>query len=117
MLPRALLASCLLPLVALAACEATPPPVTPPPPPPPAATATGIAPGPAPTAPVATAEAPSGYDKPPANILDVMHAPSPPQPFASPTHDTILLVSWQDYPPMTRVAAPFLRLAGVRIEP
>jgi dipeptidyl aminopeptidase/acylaminoacyl peptidase len=117
MLHRALLASCLLPLVTLAACESTPPPVTPLPPPPPTTTATVVAPGPAPTAPVATAEAPSGYDKPPPNILDVMHAPSPPQPFVSPTHDTILLVSWQDYPSMTRVAAPFLRLAGVRIEP
>ena len=35
----------------------------------------------------------------------------------SPTHDTILLVSWQDYPSITRVATPFLRLAGVRVEP
>jgi dipeptidyl aminopeptidase/acylaminoacyl peptidase len=29
----------------------------------------------------------------------------------------MLLVSWQDYPPMARVATPFLRLAGVRVEP
>ena len=56
-------------------------------------------------------------DKPPKNILDVMHAPSPPQAFVNPTHDAMLLVSWQDYPPMSRVAAPFLRLAGVRVEP
>jgi hypothetical protein len=59
----------------------------------------------------------SGYDKPPKNVLDVMQAPSPPQPFVSPTQDSILLVSWQDYPPMSRVATPFLRLAGVRVEP
>jgi dipeptidyl aminopeptidase/acylaminoacyl peptidase len=59
----------------------------------------------------------SGYDKPPTNILEVMNAPSPPIPKVSPTKDTILLVSWQDYPPMARVARPFLRLAGVRIEP
>ena len=59
----------------------------------------------------------SGYNLPPKNILSVMTAPSPPVPNVSPTYDSILLVSWQDYPPMSRVATPFLRLAGVRIEP
>jgi len=62
-------------------------------------------------------EGASGYNQPPKNILDVMHAPSPPVPDVSPTDDAILLVSWQDYPPMSRVATPFLRLAGVRVEP
>jgi dipeptidyl aminopeptidase/acylaminoacyl peptidase len=47
----------------------------------------------------------------------VLHAPSPPVPYVSPTGDTLLLTTWQDYPPMSRVAEPFLRLAGVRIEP
>ena len=46
-----------------------------------------------------------------------MHAPSPPVPFVSPTKDTILFVSWQDYPSISRVSLPFLRLAGVRVEP
>jgi len=46
-----------------------------------------------------------------------MHAPSPPVPVVSPAKDMILLVSWQDYPPISRVATPFLRLAGVRVEP
>ena len=59
----------------------------------------------------------TGYDKPPQNVLDVLRAPSPPVPYVSPTGDTILLVSWVDYPPMSRVAEPFLRLAGVRVEP
>ena len=59
----------------------------------------------------------SGYSQPPKNILDVMHAPSPPIPRVSPTEDSILLVSWQDYPSISRVATPFLRLAGVRVEP
>jgi len=65
----------------------------------------------------APSEAASGYNQPPKNILDVMLAPSPPQPRMSPTHDAILLVSWQEYPSISRVATPFLRLAGVRIEP
>jgi dipeptidyl aminopeptidase/acylaminoacyl peptidase len=45
-----------------------------------------------------------------------MHAPSPPVPVVSPAEDTILLVSWQEYPSIARVATPFLRLAGVRVE-
>lgn len=62
-------------------------------------------------------ESVSGYSKPPKSILDVMLAPSPPVPKVSPTNDSVLLVSWQDYPSMSRVATPFLRLAGVRVEP
>lgn len=63
------------------------------------------------------AKATAGYDKPPKEILDVMQAPSSPFPRLSPTSDRILLVSMQDYPSIQRVAEPFLRLAGVRIEP
>src|ERR1700739_769008 len=63
------------------------------------------------------AETASGYNQPPKNILDVMHAPSPPYPSVSPTHEAILLVSWQDYPSISRGASAFLRLAGVRVEP
>jgi dipeptidyl aminopeptidase/acylaminoacyl peptidase len=59
----------------------------------------------------------TGYDKPPQNVLDVLRAPSPPVPLVSPTGDRILLVSRVDYPPLARVAEPFLRLAGVRVEP
>jgi dipeptidyl aminopeptidase/acylaminoacyl peptidase len=62
-------------------------------------------------------ESASGYNQPPKNILDVMRAPLPPQPAVSPTYDSILLVSWQEYPPISRVATPFLRLAGARVEP
>ncbi len=62
-------------------------------------------------------ESASGYNLPPKNILDVMRAPSPPYPLVSPTQDTILLLSMQDYPSISRVATPFLRLAGVRVEP
>jgi dipeptidyl aminopeptidase/acylaminoacyl peptidase len=65
----------------------------------------------------APVEGASGYDKPPQYILDVMNAPSPPVPDVSPTQDTILLVSRQEYPGISRVATPFLRLAGARVEP
>jgi dipeptidyl aminopeptidase/acylaminoacyl peptidase len=59
----------------------------------------------------------SGYDLPPKNILDVMRAPEPPYPLVSPAEDMILLVSVQVYPSISRVATPYLRLAGVRVEP
>jgi len=76
------------------------------------------APTSAPATPPATEPAtPSGYDQPPKHVLDVLRAPSPPQPYTSPTHRTILLVSWVDYPSIAQVAEPFLRLAGVRVEP
>jgi len=65
----------------------------------------------------AVADSTAGYAQPPKSILDVMLAPSPPIPVVSPTGDRMLLVSWQDYPSIERVATPFLRLAGVRIEP
>jgi len=63
------------------------------------------------------AESASGYSRPPRKILDVMRALSPPTPKVSPTYDSVLLVYWQDYPSISRVATPFLRLAGVRVEP
>ncbi|MGZ3775650.1 MAG: alpha/beta hydrolase family protein [Pseudobdellovibrionaceae bacterium] len=59
----------------------------------------------------------SEYNQPPKEILDVMQAPSSPFPMMSPTLDRLMLVAMQDYPSIDRVAEPFLRLAGVRIEP
>lgn len=83
-----------------------------------ASTPIGAQPAAIATAPTAaTISAGAGYSQPPKNILDVMRAPAPPVPYVSPTHDRMLLVSWQEYPSIARVAAPYLRLAGVRIEP
>lgn len=73
------------------------------------------------SAPKATAPAPTApasvYSQPPKEILDVMRAPAPPTPSLSPTRDRLMLVTMDDYPSIAKVAAPFLRLAGVRIEP
>jgi dipeptidyl aminopeptidase/acylaminoacyl peptidase len=62
-------------------------------------------------------KASSGYDRPPKAILDVMRTPAPPVPFVSPTGDRMIMVHWQTYPSIERLAKPFLRLAGVRVEP
>jgi dipeptidyl aminopeptidase/acylaminoacyl peptidase len=68
-------------------------------------------------APGSATERVSGYDLPPQYVLDVLHSPAPPRPVLSPTRASVLLVSWVEYPPMMQVAEPFLKLAGVRVEP
>lgn len=65
----------------------------------------------------AAASAPGAYNQPPKEILDVMRAPSSPLPSLSPKRDSLMLVTMEDYPSIAKVATPFLRLAGVRIEP
>lgn len=60
---------------------------------------------------------PAGYGQPPEAILSVMRAPSSPTPRLSPTGDRLLLVAQEDYPSIARVATPYLRLGGVRVEP
>jgi dipeptidyl aminopeptidase/acylaminoacyl peptidase len=65
----------------------------------------------------AAAAAASVYQQPPKEILDVMRAAAPPTPSLSPTRDKLMLVTMDDYPSIAKVATPFLRLAGVRIEP
>ncbi len=57
------------------------------------------------------------YQKPPKEILDVLHAPAPPQAVVSPTRDSMLLMDWLRYPPIRELAQPMLRLAGHRINP
>ena len=57
------------------------------------------------------------YEKPPREILDVLNAPLPPTPFLSPTHDIIVFAQQVRYPPISDLAEPMLRLAGIRINP
>ena len=59
----------------------------------------------------------AGYDKPPEPLLGVMHAPLPATPMLDPTRQRMLLVEQSQYPPIARVAEPYLKLAGLRIEP
>lgn len=57
------------------------------------------------------------YQKPSQAILDVMHAPAPPVTSLSPARTHVLLMTRQLYPGIAEVAAPALRIAGVRINP
>ncbi|WDM67381.1 MULTISPECIES: S9 family peptidase [Xanthomonas] len=66
----------------------------------------------------AAAAAPDGaYRQPPEPLLGVMRAPLNPSPLLDPTGTTLLLVQRTQYPPIARVAEPYLKLAGVRVEP
>ena len=57
------------------------------------------------------------YQKPPKEIEDVLNAPSIPSTFVSPAKDKILLLETLRYPPISELAQPMLRLAGIRINP
>jgi len=57
------------------------------------------------------------YAKPPEQLLKVLKAPPPPQPSLDPSGQRLLLTTLQTYPSIERVAQPYLKLAGVRLEP
>jgi dipeptidyl aminopeptidase/acylaminoacyl peptidase len=57
------------------------------------------------------------YAKPPEALLKVLKAPPPPQPGLDPSGQRLLLTTLQTYPSIERVAQPYLKLAGVRLEP
>lgn len=57
------------------------------------------------------------YQKPPKEILDVLHAPASPATFISPSKTHILLMDRRLYPGIDELAAPVHRIAGLRINP
>ena len=61
-----------------------------------------------------TAVAQQGYRKPPQEVLDILNAPVTPTALVSPTRDKMLLVTGFRYPPLSDLAQPMLRLAGLR---
>jgi dipeptidyl aminopeptidase/acylaminoacyl peptidase len=58
-----------------------------------------------------------GYRTPPEPLLKVMRAPLPPQVEPDPTGRTLMLIDSDPFPSIERVAEPYLKLGGVRIEP
>ena len=58
-----------------------------------------------------------GYRTPPDPLLKVMRAPLPPEVMVDPTGRTLMLIDSDPYPSIERVAEPYLKLGGVRIEP
>jgi len=65
----------------------------------------------------APAAAQSGYRTPPAPIPQILDAPPLPLGSAGPNGDWLLLMERANLPPISEVAAPMLRIAGMRINP
>ncbi|MBA3633365.1 MAG: S9 family peptidase [Acidobacteria bacterium] len=57
------------------------------------------------------------YKQPPKETEDILNAPAPPVTVVSPAKDKILLLKPLRYPPISELAEPMLRLAGLRINP
>ncbi len=57
------------------------------------------------------------YQKPSKDVMDVLNAPATPSTSVSPAKDKILLAEPLRYPPISELAQPMLRLAGLRINP
>ena len=57
------------------------------------------------------------YKKPPKEVMDVLNAPATPTVSISPTRDRMALLQPLRYPPISELAQPMLRLAGLRINP
>ncbi len=64
-----------------------------------------------------SASAQGSYKQPPKEIMDVLNAPAIPTSIVSPTHDRIALLEPLRYPPISELAQPMLRIAGLRINP
>ena len=58
---------------------------------------------------------PTGYQRPPKAITDILDVPPTPVVSLSPTRDFLLLIERSSYPPIEDLAAPMLRLAGLRL--
>jgi dipeptidyl aminopeptidase/acylaminoacyl peptidase len=57
------------------------------------------------------------YQKPPQEVLDILHAPVTPDVSISPARDRLLLIDRERYPSIAELAQPMLPLAGLRINP
>ena len=61
--------------------------------------------------------APLVYQKPPADIAEILAAPEAPQISLSPARDRMLLVQGLRHPAIAELARPMVRLAGQRVNP
>src|SRR5947207_13431350 len=57
------------------------------------------------------------YEHPPREIVEILDAPSPPVPFPSPAGNAVILATPVKYRPISDLAEPVFRGAGVRINP
>ncbi len=63
------------------------------------------------------AQAQSTYKQPPADVASIVLAAPTPMTSTSPTNEAVMLVDYNPNPGIATLAQPFLRLAGLRINP
>jgi dipeptidyl aminopeptidase/acylaminoacyl peptidase len=68
-------------------------------------------------APRADGRAKPLYQRPPKVITDILESPAPPMTLVSPTRDRVLVIDSMRHPPVSDLAQPMLRIAGLRINP
>jgi dipeptidyl aminopeptidase/acylaminoacyl peptidase len=59
----------------------------------------------------------TGWQQPPADIMEVLHAPQLPWVWTNPTGEHLLLADPVLYPSLAELAAPMHKLAGLRVDP
>ncbi len=59
----------------------------------------------------------SGYKLPSDDIVRILDTPPTPSGFLTADRRTMLLADYEAYPPLATLARPFLKLAGIRIDP
>ena len=57
------------------------------------------------------------WQSPPEDLLSVLHAPRLPMVWDAPTGEYLLLADPVGYPPLSELAAPMHKLAGIRVDP
>ena len=64
----------------------------------------------------APASAQEAYRLPPQDVVDIVDAPLSPWPSLSPNRDAVLLMHREALPPISELARPMERLAGLRLD-
>jgi dipeptidyl aminopeptidase/acylaminoacyl peptidase len=59
----------------------------------------------------------TGWQTPPEEVMEVLHAPQLPWVWTAPTGEHLLLADPVTYPPLAELAAPMHKLAGMRVNP
>ena len=67
--------------------------------------------------PRSSANAQFHYQKPPKVVADVLESPASPTTVVSPTRDRVVVINSLRQPPISDLAAPMLRIGGLRINP
>ncbi len=62
-------------------------------------------------------ETATGWQTPPEEVMEVLHAPQLPRVWTSPTGENLLLADPVTYPPLAELAGPMHKLAGIRVDP